>query len=152
MVIESNDPVKYPAYYDRQTGEVEYYINYDKSRMVNIWDVLETGQCSEENKQELIRSMKNITKKYIGMSTKEAQIAINAALQKPIIADKKDLKTSEGCTKFIPVKYTIAQWVENMIDYLRSAMSYADARTLEEFRNNTYLIVNSPYAVASVNK
>ena len=96
--------------------------------------------------------MKNITKKFIGMSTKEAQIAINAALEEPIGADKKDLKTSEGCTKFMPVHYTIAQWIENLQDYLRSAMSYCDAKNLEEFRNNTYLIPCSPGTMIAVNK
>lgn len=147
MVIESNDPVKYPVYYDRNTGETEYYINYDESETVHIWN----GD-TEEKKRELIRSMKSITKKFIGMSTKEAQIVINSCLENPIIANKQDLKTSEGCTKFIPCKYTIAQWVENMIDYLRSAMSYTDCRTLYDFKNNVYLIPNSPSEIYAVNK
>lgn len=147
MVIESNDPVKYPVYYDRNTGETEYYINYDESETVHIWN----GD-TEEKKRELIRSMKSITKKFIGMSTKEAQIVINSCLENPIIANKQDLKTSEGCTKFIPCKYTIAQWVENMVDYLRSAMSYTDCRTLYDFKNNVYLIPNSPSEIYAVNK
>lgn len=147
MVIESNDPVKYPVYYDRNTGETEYYINYDESETVHIWN----GD-TEEKKRELIRSMKSITKKFIGMSTKEAQIVINSCLENPIIANKQDLKTSEGCTKFIPCKYTIAQWVENMIDYLRSAMSYTDCRTLYDFKNNVYLIPNSTSEIYAVNK
>lgn len=147
MVIESNDPVKFPVYYDREAGEISYNVGYDETKTIRIWDV-----DHEEEKREFIRSMKNITKKFIGMSTKEAQIAINAALEEPIVADKKDLKTSEGCTKFIPVHYTIAQWVENLQDYLRSAMSYCDAKNLEEFRNNTYLIPCSPGTMIAVNK
>jgi IMP dehydrogenase/GMP reductase len=147
MVIESNDPVKFPVYYDREAGEISYNVGYDETKTIRIWDV-----NHEEEKREFIRSMKNITKKFIGMSTKEAQIAINAALEEPIIADKKDLKTSEGCTKFIPVHYTLAQWLENLQDYLRSAMSYCDAKTLDEFRNNTYLIPCSPGTMIAVNK
>ena len=147
IVIESNDPVKYPVYYDRNTGEIIYYVGFDEARSVRIWDIE-----LEEDKREFIRSMKNITKKFIGMSTKEAQIAINAALEEPIVADKKDLKTSEGCTKFIPVHYTVKQWIENLQDYLRSAMSYCDAKNLEEFRNNTYLIPCSPGTMIAVNK
>ena len=147
MIIESNDPVKFPVYYDREAGEISYNVGYDETKTIRIWDV-----NHEEEKREFIRSMKNITKKFIGMSTKEAQIAINAALEEPIIADKKDLKTSEGCTKFIPVHYTIAQWIENLQDYLRSAMSYCDAKNLDEFRNNTYLIPCSPGTMIAVNK
>lgn len=147
MVIESNDPVKYPVYYDRNTGETEYYINYDQSETVHIWN----GD-TEEKKRELIRSMKSITKKFIGMSTKEAQIIINSCLETPIIANKQDLKTSEGCTKFIPCKYTIAQWVENMIDYLRSTMSYTNCTNLYDFKHNVYLIPNSPSEIYAVNK
>ena len=47
------------------------------------------------------------------MSTKIAQ---------KMIKDSNNLKTSEGTTKHFYVKYTVKQWVDNMIDYLRSAM------------------------------
>ena len=61
---------------------------------------------------------------YYGMSTKRAQQEMG----------KTVLKTSEG--KFLKIikEYTLKGWTENMDSYLRSAMSYCDARTLEEFR------------------
>lgn len=92
----------------------------------------------------------SLEKKFYGMSTKEAQIEINQALENPI----EDFvpKTSEGVAKMLTCKYTLRQWTENFIDYLRSAMSYTNARTLEDFKRNTDLIVNSTKAVDSVNK
>lgn len=82
-----------------------------------------------------------LEKVFYGMASKKGQESING---------KAD-KTAEGVVKTIEVKYNMASWCENMIDYLRSAMSYCDSETLEEFReksevnvisNNTYLSVN----------
>ena len=78
--------------------------------------------------------------KFYGMASKAGQIAMKG----------KKVHTSEGIEKTLPVTYTIATWVENMIDYLRSAMSYTNSRTLEELKkaevvivsNNTYNSVN----------
>lgn len=146
MQIESKDQIKYPAYYMGK-GEAVYNVNYDDRKSINVWN----GN-TEEEKIEFIRSMKSINKKGFGMSTKEAQRLILAALEEPVIADRKDLKTSEGCTKFIPCKYTISQWIENMEDYLKSAMSYCDAHNLKEFQNHTYLRPRSVGVMMTVNK
>jgi glutamate synthase domain-containing protein 2 len=64
-----------------------------------------------------------IKKHFRGMSTKGAQKAMG----------KTSLKTSEGVTRYRNVEYTLSGWVENFEHYLRSAMSYCDATTLEEF-------------------
>jgi len=64
-----------------------------------------------------------IYKKYRGMSTKSVQRSWG----------KSKLVTSEGITKYQRVEYTLLQWVENFRDYLRSAMSYCNARTLNDF-------------------
>lgn len=61
-----------------------------------------------------------------------------------------DAKTSEGIEKKVEVEYTIDSWVKNFKDYLRSAMSYCNARNLNEFKlakvipisQNTYLSIN----------
>lgn len=90
-----------------------------------------------------------IKKRFYGMSTKEAQIEINNALEYP--ADFVS-KTSEGVAKMLDCKYTIRQWTENFIDYLRSAMSYTNNTDLYEFTTCTDLIVNSTKTVDSVNK
>ena len=70
--------------------------------------------------------------------------------QKAIDGEKK--KTAEGITKYLPVKYTLAGWVENMISYLRSAMSYTNCKTLKEFIGTPELIVNSISEIQAVNK
>jgi hypothetical protein len=77
------------------------------------------------------------------MSTKIAQ---------KMIKDSNNLKTSEGTTKHFYVKYTVKQWVDNMIDYLRSAMSYCNAHNLKSFIGNQDLIVNSVNETNAVNK
>ena len=64
-----------------------------------------------------------IKKYFRGMSTKEAQIAMG----------RINLKTSEGVVRFRNVEYHLDGWVENFEHYLRSAMSYANAKTLNEF-------------------
>ena len=63
-------------------------------------------------------------KKYFrGMSTKEAQKAMG----------KTKIKTSEGIVRYRKVEYHLDGWIENFEHYLRNAMSYANAKTLDEF-------------------
>ncbi len=71
-----------------------------------------------------------IYKKFRGMSTKE--------VQKKWGKDK--LKTSEGVIRKRKVEYRLGSWIENFEDYLRSAMSYCNSRTLKDFIGNTNII------------
>lgn len=79
---------------------------------------------------------------FYGMASREGQIAMNG----------KKTKTSEGIKKLLKVEYTMDGWTENFTDYLRSAMSYLDTKTLDEVREKAILIVNSQNAVNAVNK
>jgi GMP reductase len=79
---------------------------------------------------------------FYGMASREGQIALSG----------KKTKTSEGVKKSLEVEYTMQGWTENFIDYLRSAMSYTNNKTLEQFINETNLTVNSQNAVDVVNK
>ena len=88
------------------------------------------------------RILGSIDVKFFGMASADGQKAI----------DGKKKKTAEGITKYLPVKYTLAGWVENMISYLRSAMSYTDCKTLKEFIGTPELIVNSISEIQAVNK
>lgn len=74
-------------------------------------------------------------KEFYGMSTPYAQKLINSSCK---------IKTSEGCHKKLDVELTLDEWVENMTDYLRSAMSYAGKAFLESFKGGVELIINSP--------
>jgi IMP dehydrogenase/GMP reductase len=64
-----------------------------------------------------------LTKVFRGMSTKEVQRDWG----------KEKLTTSEGVVRRHKVEYSLAQWVDNFEDYLKSAMSYTDKKTLPEF-------------------
>lgn len=79
---------------------------------------------------------------FYGMASRQGQIALNGT----------KTKTSEGIMKTLQVEYTMEGWTKNFIDYLRSAMSYVGAKTLDEFRNEAVLIVNSENAINAVNK
>ena len=79
---------------------------------------------------------------FYGMASREGQIALNGS----------KTKTSEGILKELKVEYTMNGWVTNLTDYLRSAMSYVGVRTLDDFRKNSTLMINSPNAVSAVNK
>lgn len=71
-----------------------------------------------------------IKKKYRGMSTKAVQRNWG----------KTKLVTAEGITKYQNVEYTLGQWTENFGDYLKSAMSYCNAKTLEDFKGKAEYI------------
>lgn len=71
-------------------------------------------------KDSEIRITDKIFKICYGMASKDGQISING----------KKTKTSEGITKIINVTTTIDKWSNNMIDYLRSAMSYLNIKKI----------------------
>jgi IMP dehydrogenase/GMP reductase len=71
-----------------------------------------------------------IIKEFRGMSTKEVQKKWGNEV----------LKTAEGVVRYRPVEYTLEQWVDNFESYLRSAMSYVNARTIAEFQRNSEFI------------
>jgi hypothetical protein len=65
-----------------------------------------------------------ISTKYRGMSTKEVQEKWG----------RKELKTAEGISKYNKVEYTLAGWTTNMVDYLKSNMSYCGKYNLETYK------------------
>lgn len=84
----------------------------------------------------------NVYKKFRGMSTKEVQKKWG----------NEELKTSEGVIRFRKVEYTIEGWVKNFESYLRTAMSYSNSKTLEEFINEVEFIKISNNAYERFNK
>jgi len=62
------------------------------------------------------------------------------------------IKTSEGVVRIREVEYTISQWTQNFEDYLRSAMSYTNCKTLEEFRGNVNINLISEQSYQRFNK
>ena len=85
---------------------------------------------------KLIKANKlTVWKENFGMSTKIAQSIINEANS----TETKKLKTAEGLLKYQKVEYNLAGWAENETDYLRSAMSYTNSRTLDEYKNSQWV-------------
>lgn len=70
----------------------------------------------------------NTYARYSGMSTKESQRRMGK--------DESEIKTSEGAVRYLKIEYKLSTWVENFEHYLRSAMSYTNSRTLEEFKQS----------------
>jgi len=83
-----------------------------------------------------------IKKKYRGMSIKAVQRSWG----------KSKLVTAEGITKYQKVEYTLNQWTENFKDYLKSAMSYSGAKTLQEFIGNSEICQITKNAYDRFNK
>lgn len=96
---------------------------------------------------EFLENYKDVQKielkvKFFGMASKDGQILMYG----------KKIKTAEGKTQILPVKYILSGWVENMIHYIKSAMSYTNCKDIKDFIGETELIVNSISAINSVNK
>jgi len=83
-----------------------------------------------------------IYKKFRGMSTKEVQKKWGNTI----------LKTSEGVVRYQKVEYTLRGWVDNFDSYLRSAMSYSDAKNLTEFTEKAEIIKISNNSYKRFNK
>ena len=62
------------------------------------------------------------------------------------------LKSSEGLEKTNLVEYTISGWMENFIDYLKSAMSYSGTKNLSEFKKFANCELISPAVYNRFNK
>lgn len=90
-----------------------------------------------KNPESDFKKGKKLFKMFRGMSTKDAQRAMGKSI----------LKTSEGIVKYNNVEYTISGWVENFESYLRSAMSYTNSLTLQDFigKANFSLISDMSY-------
>ena len=83
-----------------------------------------------------------IKKQFRGMSTKNAQKAMG----------KTVFKTSEGVTRVRKVEYHLSGWIENFEHYLRNAMSYSGAKTLQEFIGNSEICQITKNAYDRFNK
>ncbi len=95
----------------------------------------------ETNPTKILKE-KEIFVDYRGMSTK--------AVQKNW--GREVLKSSEGLEKTNLVEYTISGWMENFIDYLKSAMSYSGTKKLSEFKKFANCELISPAVYNRFNK
>ena len=125
--------------FDIITDNYFHYNNWnDKSLRINEKDEW-YGIYKPFKNEEFIGGLKV---KFFGMASADGQKSISG----------EKTKTAEGITKYLPVKYTLKGWTENMISYLRSAMSYTDCKKLNEFIGKPKLIPNSISEINAVNK
>lgn len=97
---------------------------------------------SDEDVKKLYIKEYHPYREYYGMSSKRAQVEFGG----------KGNKTAEGTQSKVNVEYTLKQWQNNMVDYFRSAMSYCDAYTLNDFKSAATFIVNTNHAISSITK
>jgi hypothetical protein len=83
-------------------------------------------KITEKLAKILFKSGFNVKKKFRGMSTKEVQKLLG----------KERLVSSEGIVSLNKIDYFFDDWLENFNDYLRSAMSYTNSKTLYDFVGN----------------
>ncbi len=100
------------------------------------------NMIDKETALSMFNNGETIYKYYRGMSTKEVQKAWK----------RKELKTGEGIVKYNRVEYTLEGWCENLTDYLKSAMSYSDKRTLIELIGKAKWVTISKNALDRFNK
>ena len=107
-------------------GEIGYSKSIEEFSQDKYINKEEYEKLNEEEKKEM-----KPFRDYYGMSTKKAQRIVNG----------KATRTAEGIAKPVPVKYPIAKWADNMQSYMRSAMTYTNSGNLEEFKENTQVII-----------
>lgn len=86
-------------------------------------------------------SSNDLKKLYYGMASKQGQIDMFGSKQ----------KTAEGIVRYIKVTTNLNKWVENMIAYLQSAMSYTNIFRVSDFDTVTTIVISTNTYV-SVNK
>lgn len=74
----------------------------------------------------------NLHKLFYGMASRKGQEDLNGA----------KTKTSEGLIKWVKMKHTISGWTENMTDYLKSAMSYTNSKTLSDLGKAEVILIS----------
>lgn len=115
------------------------WIKIGKFKIRNyIVDFFRFGKPINRDKySDIMRRVKSgmleVNKMFYGMSTKYAQVETHS---------NEKLKTSEGIIKTQKVEYSLNQWVENEISYLRSAMSYTNSKTLDDYKKSQWIHIN----------
>lgn len=117
--LYSDGTYKYLNYYDAIKAKA--YIDKANSFSNALSAKIDINKTSEPYP---IRAFNEIYRNYYGMSTKKAQKEMG----------KENLHTSEGIEKMVTVEYSLLGWIDNFIDYLRSAMSYCNVTTLDAFK------------------
>ena len=101
-----------------------------KTKLFNLIPISQNHANQIWNKYPFLR--KYMTKSFRGMSTKDVQRKWG----------KTKITTSEGITKTNKIEYKLESWIENFSDYLKSAMSYTNSRTLNDFKESNTVFIS----------
>lgn len=148
--LMSQIPLRFPIerYKDFEIdAEGNWTAYYTREYIIKSIEPCQFGSSIEKYNEQVTSFKKKqfigpIDVKFFGMASSDGQKSISG----------KKTKTAEGITKYLPVKFTLKGWVDNMISYLRSAMSYTDCHNLNEFIGKPTLIPNSISEIQAVNK
>lgn len=132
--------------YDKNGNIIDFTMFSKIAKRSNAWVGFLSKKAYRQDKvianQDGYVMFGTIYVKMFGMASADGQRSINGS----------KTKTSEGITKRLAITTTLHSWSENMSDYLRSAMSYCNSKTLDEFIGNQYVVVNSIGEINAVNK
>lgn len=112
-----------------------YFITKRGKKILNIFrTIFEFGrEVPKEKYDSVIKRIKSgkleVWKSFYGMSTKKAQSEMG----------NKKLKTSEGIEFSQKVEYSLEDFMDNENSYLRSAMSYTNSKTLDEYKDKKWV-------------
>ena len=112
-----------------------YFITKRGKKILNIFrTIFEFGkEVPKEKYDSVMRRIKSgkleVWKSFYGMSTKRAQSEMG----------NKKLKTSEGIEFSQKVEYSLKDFIDNEKSYLRSAMSYTNSKTLDEYKDKKWV-------------
>lgn len=103
------------------------------------YDILKDGPFNEWIRTQEISRMKFLGchRDYYGMSTKMAQREFG----------KEGNKTEEGIYSIVHIRWYLATWITEFTDYLKSAMSYTNAKDLNRFIGKVEYGILSPTAI-----
>lgn len=116
------------------------YIEKSNGDVVELFPLIE-HDIEEKNNAFIIRNKyentceritDTIYKVCYGMASKDGQMSING----------EKTKTSEGITKTIKATTNIYKWSKNMIDYMRSAMSYLNIKNINKLINSEVYLMS----------
>jgi IMP dehydrogenase/GMP reductase len=110
--------------------EVTKYVNQDQVITYQSGEMYDEPYYQTEIRTKILPIRCRV---YYGMSTHRAQKETG----------KTDLHTEEGITLYVPIKHKISNWSNEFIDDLTSAMSYANAKSLSDFKNTKYCILSN---------
>ena len=112
-----------------------YFITKRGKKILNIFrTIFEFGkEVPKEKYDSVMKRIKSgkleVWKSFYGMSTKRAQSEMG----------NKKLKTSEGIEFSQKVEYGLKDFIDNENSYLRSAMSYTNSKTLDEYKDKKWV-------------